>query len=109
MKLQLADIVVQLDNSHRLNEKRGTCGRLVVDHTWNLTFVFGFYRDTVAAVSHGDNGVLKVIAGAAVYQRGQLGVDAVIGNFHAAAYMHQTGTGVVTDFVLGNDAAADFG
>ena len=76
-----------------------------MDHTWNLAFVFGFHRDTVAAVSHGDNGVLKVIAGAAVYQGGQLGVDAVVGNLSCCGVHASTGTGIVTDFVLGNDAA----
>ena len=78
-----------------------------MDHTGNLSFVFGFHRDTVAAVSHGDDAVLKVIAGAAVYQGGKLCVDAVVGCFHGAAHVHQSTAGIVADLILGKDTAAD--
>ena len=79
-----------------------------MDHAGNLSFVFCLDWNTVASVSHGDNGILKVIACAAVYQGSKLCVDAVIGNFHAAADMHQSAAGIVADFILGKDTAADF-
>ncbi len=106
-QFQLADVVVQFDNSHRLDEKSGTCGGLVVYHTRNLSFVFGFDRNTVAAVAHGDNGILKIIPGTSCNQRRKLGVDPVVGGFDAAADLTKGAAGIVTDLILGKDTAAD--
>ena len=78
-----------------------------MDHAGNLSFVFCLDWNTVAAVSHGDHRILQVIAGAAVYQGGKLCVNAVVGNFYAAAHMHQSAAGVIADLILGKDAAAD--
>ena len=60
LRFQFPKLIVQLDNGHRLNEQRGACGRLVMDHAGYLAFMFGFYRQTVAPVPHGDDRVLKV-------------------------------------------------
>ena len=54
-------------------------------HARHLIFIFCFYRDTVAAVAHGDDSVLQVGAGAAVYDAAQLAMDTVVDQFHAAS------------------------
>ena len=53
-----------------------------MDHTWNLSLVFSFDRNTVATISHGDHRVLKVISGTAIYQGSKLGMNAVVGKLH---------------------------
>ena len=78
-----------------------------MDHAGYLAFVLGFYRDTVAAVTHGDDGILKIIPGASCNQRRKLGVDPVVGGFDAAAYLTKGAAGIVTDLILGKDTAAD--
>ena len=78
-----------------------------MDHTGYLTFVLGFYRDTVAAVTHGDDGILKIIPGASCNQRRKLGVDPVVGGLDAAADLTKGAAGIVTDLILGKDTAAD--
>ena len=55
-----SNVVIQFYNSHWLDKKCGTGRRLVVDHTRHLSSIFGFDRDTVSAVSHGDDGILQV-------------------------------------------------
>ena len=79
-----------------------------MDHTRNLSFVFSFDLNTVAAISHGDHRVLKVISGTAIYQGSKLGMDAVVCKLHAAANMHQPAACIVADLILGKDASADF-
>ena len=105
---QLAHLVVQVNHRGRLNEKRASGGGLIVDHAWHLAPVFGLDRDTVASVSGSNQGILQVGMQGAVYHAGQLGMDAVRGNRHAAAHMLQAGAGVVADFLFGKDAAVDF-
>ena len=78
-----------------------------MDHAGYLAFVLGFYRDTVAAVTHGDDGILKIIPGASCNQRRKLGVDPVVGGFDAAADLTKGAAGIVTDLILGKDTAAD--
>ena len=66
---QLTDIVVQFDNSHRLDKEGGTGRGLVMYHARNLAFVLGFDRDTVAAVAHRDDGILQIRAVGTVDER----------------------------------------
>ena len=79
-----------------------------MDHARHLAPVFGLDRDTVASISGSNQGILQVGMQGAVYHAGQLGMDAVRGNRHAAAHMLQAGAGVVADFLFGKDAAVDF-
>lgn len=79
LKLQFAKLIIEFYDGHGLDEKGGTCGRLVVDHAGNLSLVLRFDRNAVAAVSHRDYGVLKVSSGRAVHQGSQLGVNPVVG------------------------------
>ena len=78
-----------------------------MNHTGNLAFIFSLYRDTVAAVAHGDNGILKIIPGTSCNQRRKLGVYPVIGGLDAAADLAKRAAGIVTDLILGKDTAAD--
>ena len=71
-----------------------------MDHAGNLSFVFGLYRDAVPAVSHGDHRVLKIIAGAAVYKAGKLGVDALVDGFHASPDLAEGRACVIADFLF---------
>ena len=70
LEFQFTHIVVQFDNRHWLNEKGRTSGRLIVDHTRNLTFIFSLNRHAVSAVSHSDHSILKITSGTTVYQSG---------------------------------------
>ena len=79
-----------------------------MDHAGHLVFVFRLDGDTVAAVAHGDNGVLQVGAGAAVYHAGQLVVDPLAGVLDGTADLAQGGAGVVADLILRENTAADF-
>ena len=56
-----------------------------MDHTRYLAFVFGFDRDTVAAVSHGDHSVLQICSCGAVDHTGKLCMNAFSGHFHRTA------------------------
>ena len=78
-----------------------------MDHTGNLAFIFSLYRDTVATVAHGDNGILKIIPGTSCNQRRKLGVYPVVGGFDAAADLTKRAAGIVTDLILRKDTAAD--
>ena len=69
-------------------------------HTWNLTFVFCFDRDTVAAVSHSDNGILQIIAGTSVYERRELRMDPVSGNFHVSSDLAKITACIIADLIL---------
>ena len=69
-------------------------------HTWNLTFVFCLDRDTVTSVSHGDNGILQIIAGASVYERRELGVDPVSGDLHVSSDLSEIAAGIIADLIL---------
>ena len=61
--------------------------------------MFRLYWQTVAAVPHGDDRVLKV--GAVGVEKGvKLGVNPVIDNLHRAAHMVQSRAGVVADLLL---------
>ena len=79
---EIADFIVQFYDCHRFDKKSGTGGGLVVDHTRNLSFVFGFDRDTVTSVSHGDHGILQIGSGGTVDHTGKLCMDAFAGHFH---------------------------
>lgn len=56
---QLLDVVVELDDGHRLDEERRARGRLVVDDAREARAVLLLDGDDVALVAHGDDGVLE--------------------------------------------------
>ena len=76
-----------------------------MDHARNLAFMLCLYRNTVTAVSHGDDSILQIGAGTAVYNGIELAVDLVIGIFHGAAHLTKPGTRVVRNLLLGEDTA----
>ena len=78
-----------------------------MDHTGNLAFIFSLYWDTVATVTHGDNGILKIIPSTSCNQRRKLGVYPVVGGFDAAADLTKCTAGIVTYLILRKDTAAD--
>ena len=67
-QIKFFEIVVQFNYSHGLYKKGGAGGGLIVDHAGYLASVFRFDGNAVAAVSLGDDGVLKIGAGRAVHQ-----------------------------------------
>ena len=78
-----------------------------MDHAGKLAFMLRFYRQAVAAVPHGDHGVLQ--QGAAGIQDGiQLGMHPVGGDLHLAAYMAQSRAGVVRDLFFRENTAGNF-
>ena len=79
-----------------------------MDHTRHLAAVFRFDGNAVASVPGSDEGVLQIGMQGTVDHAGELGMDPVCGNRHAAAYVLQSGAGVVRDFFLGEDAAVNF-
>ena len=48
-------------------------------HTAHLALIFGFYGDTVAVITHGNDCILQKGTVSAVYHRGQLAVDFFVG------------------------------
>ena len=107
LQLQLPDVVVELHDRHRLDKECCAGGGLVVDHAGDLVFIFCFDGDTVPAAAHGDDGILKIIARASVYDGIQLCVDPVIGIPDGSADMGKTGTCVIAHLILREDASPD--
>ena len=66
-----------------------------MDHARDLAAVLRFDWDTVASVSHGDNRILQIRAGGAIYHRLELGVDLVVDLSHGATDFEQCRTGIV--------------
>ena len=105
--LQLPQLVVQINDSRRLDKKGGTGRRLVVHHPLHLPLVLGLDRNTVAVVAHGHHRVLQIRpAGTADHGR-QLGMNAVVRDRHAAADLFQGRAGIVGNLLLRQNAPAD--
>ena len=55
-------------------------------HSFKLSAVLLFYRNTIASVSHGHKGILKhVFVGGRTDHSRELAVDLLIGQFHISA------------------------
>ena len=65
---QLLDVVVELDDGHRLDEECRARGRLVVHDAGEARAVFLLYRNDVAFIAHRDDGILKILLVFAVMQ-----------------------------------------
>ena len=76
-------------------------------HPRNLSFVFCLDRNAVASVSHGNNGILQIIAGTSVYKRGELCMDPVSGNLHVSSNLAEVAACIITDLIFWEDASAD--
>ena len=107
VSLQLTDVIVQLHDRHGLDKQRGAGGGLVMDHTRHLGAVFGADRDTVTAVTLGDQCVLKILSRRSVDDLRKLGMDPLLGQMDLPADPAKLGGGVVRDLFFGEDAAAD--
>ena len=79
-----------------------------MNHAGHLAAVFGLDRDTVAAVSLGDDGVLQISPRGAIDHAGQGRMNLVVGRQNGAAYMVQGRAGVVAYLILRENTAADF-
>ncbi len=84
---EFLELVVQIHDDSRLDEKCGTSGRLVVDHSWDIALVLRFDGDTVAVVAHGDYRVLQVSPIAPIDHVGELAVYLFVGQVDAAPYV----------------------
>ena len=107
-RIKLLQLIVQLDNGHRLDKESGTGGGLIVDQTAYLSAVFCFDRDTVTVAAHGDDRILQTGAQRSVYQTVQRRMDLVIESVDAPADSLQRTAGIVADLLLADDAALDF-
>ena len=57
---QLLHIVIHIHHRHRLDEKGGAAGRLVVDNTREVGAILLLHGDDITLITHGDNGILKI-------------------------------------------------
>ena len=105
---QLAQIVVQLDDGHRLDKERGTGGGLVVDHARHLRTVFRLDRDAVASAAHRDDVVLEFRrqGGGADHGR-QLPVNPLVRIADLPAHVLQRRRGVIGNGLFVRQAAPD--
>ena len=76
-------------------------------HTRNLSFVFCLDRNAVASVSHGNNGILQIIAGTSVYKRGELCMDPISGNLHVSSNLAEVAACIITDLIFRENASSD--
>ena len=76
-----------------------------MNHTGNLTLVFGFDRNAVAVVPHGDNGILKITSVGTIYHACELGMYFFAGQRDGAAYMLKPRAGIIGNFLLGENAS----
>ena len=105
--LELTDVIIQLDDAHRLDEERRARRTLVVDHARKARLILGLHRETVATIAHGDDRVLQQ-GTAAVQDTVQCRVDALLQGMLFLTDAEKTGTCVVGDLILREDAADDF-
>ena len=104
--LQLPDFVVQPHDADGLNKQGRARRALVMDHARKLRLVLRLHRKTVAAVPHGNDGFLQHLAGAVQY-RAQLSVDPLLQHMHLLPHGMESGTGVIRDLILRQNAAGD--
>ena len=104
--LELTDVIIQLDDAHRLDEERRSRRTLVVDHAREARLILRLHRETVATIAHGDDRVLQQ-GTAAVQNPVQRRVDALLQRMLFFTYAEETGTRIVGDLILREDAADD--
>ena len=78
-----------------------------MDHAREARLILCLHRETVAAIAHGDDRVLQQ-GTAAVQDAVQRRVDALLQGMLFLTYAEETGTCVVGDLILREDAADDF-
>ena len=66
-----------------------------------------FDRDTIAVVTHCDDGILQIGAAASVDHVCQLVVNLFICQVDASSDMLERGAGIISDFLLRDDAAVN--
>ena len=76
-----------------------------MNHTGNLTLVFGFDRNAVAVVPHGDNGILKITSVGTIYHAGKLGMYLFADQCNGAAHMFKPRAGIIGNLLLGKNAS----
>ena len=104
---QLAVFVVQAHGDKRLDENGRAGGTLVVHHARKFRLVLAFHGETVAAVTHGHDGIHE-IALVAVDFLLQSAVHALVGRLHLPPDASKLGARRVGDQLLREDAALQF-
>ena len=79
-----------------------------MDNAADIGLVLDLYRDTVAPVACCYNAVLQIIFGVLSNDFVELGINALSCCFDISADLSQIARRIVADFVLRDDAAADF-
>ena len=72
----------------------------------NLAFVFGLDGDAVSAVAHGDDIVLKILAGRTVYDLGQCIVDPFVRSCDLPSNGLKLRRCIVSDLIFGDDTSS---
>ena len=78
-----------------------------MDHTRHLGAMLSADRNTVTAVTLGDQGVLKILPGRSVDDLRKLGMDPLLGQMDLPSDPAKLGGSVVRNLFFGEDAAAD--
>ena len=73
----------------------------------DVGLVLDLYRNTVAPVARRDDTVLEIVLGVLSDDLVELGINALSGGLDISADLSQIARRVVTDFVLGDNAAPD--
>ena len=74
-------------------------------NTRNLALIFGAYRNTIAVITHRNDGILQIRAVRTVYHGIQLAADFVVGLSNTSADMAQCCTGIVGNFFFRQNTA----
>ena len=106
---QAAQIVVDLDNRHRLDKERRAAGGLVVHNARHLRTIFRAHRQHIAPLPHGDERVLQILGHRFGMQIAVQSIaDALVGGANFAAHRSQRGAGTVRNFIFRKDRAENF-
>ena len=78
-----------------------------MNHAGHLSPVFGFYRQAVSSVPHGDDCILQISTHGSVDHGIQGAVNLVVHLPHGPAHIPEGAAGVVRHGILRQDTAAD--
>ena len=102
------NIVVQINHSQRLDEKRCTGTTLVVDDAGEIHFIFLLNRDNIAITTHGYDIIHKIFLVIGVVQDAvQLILHAIFGNLNSSAQTVQFRRSVVLNLGVLIDGTGD--
>ena len=95
------DIIVQIDNSQRLDKQRCTRTALVVHNAGEIHLIFLLYRDNVTVTAHRHNVIHEVLLVIGVMQDAvELFLHAIFGNLNRSTQTAKLRRSVVLDFAM---------